>query len=223
SLRYQSCYGVNFIYDYCEAKSTSGVAPSPGDTTNYNQATSTLYVDVLPNSLDGLWDWSELDNWDADGDFLCNGSHNTPHPSACIGWESTYCPNGVLPTNASSTCTNVWDSDGDGLSDGDEAQLGSNGLLADSDNDGLTDYQELLIGTSPTKSDFDGDGLKDGEEVCYVNASGQQVGGWEVTTLGSGTGFSYWTCSSPTDADYDGDGINDKTERSIGTSPVAAN
>ncbi|MEZ4768647.1 MAG: hypothetical protein R2844_09505 [Caldilineales bacterium] len=223
SLRYQSCYGVNFIYDYCEAKTTSGVAPSPGDTTNYNKATSTLYVDVLPNTINGLWDWSELDNWDADGDFLCNGNHNTPHPSACIGWESTYCPNGVLPANATSTCTNVWDSDGDGLSDGDEAQLGSNGLRADSDNDGLTDYQELLIGTSPTKSDYDGDGLKDGEEVCYVNASGQQVGGWEVTTLGSGAGFSYWTCSSPTDADYDGDKLNDKAERAIGTSPVAAN
>ncbi len=139
SLRYQSCYGVNFIYDYCEAKTVSGVAPSSGDTTSYNNATTTLYIDVFPNTVSGLWEWSDLKNWDLDGDLLCNGAHNTSHPSACIGWESATCPNGVLPANATSTCVNVWDSDGDGLSDGYEKQLGSNGLRADSDNDGLTD------------------------------------------------------------------------------------
>ena len=35
----------------------------------------------------------------------------------------------------------------------------------DSDGDGLTDLQEAFLGTDPTKADTDGDGLSDGDEV----------------------------------------------------------
>ena len=57
------------------------------------------------------------------------------------------------------------DSDGDGLSDGEEADLGSNPALADSDADGLDDAREVELGTSLTVADSDGDTYWDSWEV----------------------------------------------------------
>jgi len=58
------------------------------------------------------------------------------------------------------------DDDNDGLSDTDEAALGTDPLDADTDNDGLLDGAEVDdIGTAPLLADTDGDGLSDGYEV----------------------------------------------------------
>lgn len=58
------------------------------------------------------------------------------------------------------------DSDGDGLSDEEEIQLGTNPQSVDTDSDGLTDYDEVRIyGTDPKNPDTDGDGFLDGAEV----------------------------------------------------------
>ena len=58
------------------------------------------------------------------------------------------------------------DTDGDGLSDAAEAQLGTNPNLIDSDNDGLTDFEEINIyHTKPLDPDSDGDKYLDGKEV----------------------------------------------------------
>jgi hypothetical protein len=43
------------------------------------------------------------------------------------------------------------DSDGDGLSDAEEASLGTNPLLWDTDGDGMSDWQEAIAGTHPQK------------------------------------------------------------------------
>ncbi len=60
-----------------------------------------------------------------------------------------------------------WDTDGDGLSDGDEVKkYGTDPLNPDTDFDGLTDGQEVLIyKTDPLKRDTDGGGVDDGHEV----------------------------------------------------------
>ena len=72
----------------------------------------TLYLDVLPDTLDGLWSWSEVANYDPDADGLSNSQEST------------------LGSNA-----NKWDSDGDGLSDRFEfekkGELGTNLLCND--------------------------------------------------------------------------------------------
>jgi hypothetical protein len=75
---------------------------------------------------------------------------------------------GVYGTNP-----DVFDSDGDGSSDGEEVYFGTDPLTAggnvaraDSDGDGLYDDDETNIyGTTATAADSDGDGVGDGEEV----------------------------------------------------------
>ena len=57
------------------------------------------------------------------------------------------------------------DSDEDGLTDDEEASLGTDPNNADSDGDGLADGTEVTLGTDPTLSDTDGDGFIDSEEV----------------------------------------------------------
>ena len=59
------------------------------------------------------------------------------------------------------------DSDGDGLTDEEEAILGTDPLNADSDADGLNDGDEVSVyGTNPLSHDTDGDGFSDGEEIA---------------------------------------------------------
>jgi hypothetical protein len=58
------------------------------------------------------------------------------------------------------------DSDGDGLSDDEEAELGSDPQVADTDGDGLGDLEERDLGANPTTEDSDGDTYRDGDEVA---------------------------------------------------------
>ena len=59
------------------------------------------------------------------------------------------------------------DTDGDGLTDEEEMDLGTDPKSADTDNDGLTDFDEVRIyQTDPTMPDTDGDGFLDGQEVA---------------------------------------------------------
>jgi hypothetical protein len=58
------------------------------------------------------------------------------------------------------------DTDGDGLSDRRETELGTDPNNPDTDGDGLTDGQEVLTyRTNPLVKDTDGDGYDDGSEV----------------------------------------------------------
>ena len=58
------------------------------------------------------------------------------------------------------------DSDNDGLTDTEEATLGTNPQNADTDSDGLSDYEEVTLWkTNPLNPDTDGDGYSDGSEV----------------------------------------------------------
>lgn len=58
------------------------------------------------------------------------------------------------------------DEDRDGLLNGQEATLGTDPYNPDTDGDGLTDGDEVQrYKTDPTKKDTDGDGIKDGDEI----------------------------------------------------------
>jgi hypothetical protein len=59
-----------------------------------------------------------------------------------------------------------FDTDGDGLTDAREEELGTMVLRFDSDNDTLGDGQEVTqYGTNPLNADTDGDGFPDGVEI----------------------------------------------------------
>jgi hypothetical protein len=66
------------------------------------------------------------------------------------------------------------DSDGDGLSDAQEATYGTDATEPDTDSDGLGDREEVLIyETDPLDADTDDDGFSDGMEVASgYNPSG---------------------------------------------------
>lgn len=107
------------------------------------------------------------------------------------------------------------DSDGDGLSDGEEVaelnyqynndktqvivtgKLLSNPSVMDTDSDGLPDEEESIIGTDPKSVDTDNDGLTDELEYIY--------------------GYD------PLEADIDGDGRLDLQEYQEGTDPYLYN
>lgn len=57
------------------------------------------------------------------------------------------------------------DADGDGLSNAEEAELGTNPDLADTDGDGIGDLAESTGVTDPLVADTDGDGFDDGREL----------------------------------------------------------
>lgn len=71
----------------------------------------------------------------------------------------------VEPEPTSTIPTEV-DSDGDGLSDRREIELGLDLAKADSDGDGLSDGDEVMkYGTNPLNRDTDRDTYEDGMEI----------------------------------------------------------
>lgn len=101
-------------------------------------------------------------------------------------------------TAAALTAVVAGDSDGDGLSNDQEAARGTDPNRADSDADGLSDGDEVLIyATDPTSRDGDGDVLTDFDEI---NTHG----------------------TNPNQGDSDGDGAADGLEVAQGTDPLAA-
>ena len=75
----------------------------------------------------------------------------------------------------------------------------------DSDGDGLTDDQEKELGTDPNKADTDGDGIKDGAEVDGSENPFDKDGN-KVKPGDNGAP------TDPTKPDTDGDGTNDGDE-----------
>lgn len=69
----------------------------------------------------------------------------------------------VLLASALVACKS--DKDGDGLTKGEEKDLGSDPELADSDGDGIDDGEEVELGIDPTSDDSDGDGYLDPWEI----------------------------------------------------------
>lgn len=116
----------------------------------------------------------------------------TPLPTMTPTEEPTEAPATETPTDEptkepTATETPLVDSDGDGLTDDQELQLGTNPNQADSDDDGVSDGDEVNVyGSNPLSRDSDGDGLTDGEEVRLK--------------------------TDPTNPDTDGDGYSDGDE-----------
>lgn len=88
-------------------------------------------------------------------------------PAAEEKQQETQAPEETAPAvPETSEVTAPADTDGDGLTDTEEYNLGTDIIMADSDNDGLLDRDEVRIyQTDPLDPDTDKDGYLDGEEV----------------------------------------------------------
>ncbi|MCP4167500.1 MAG: hypothetical protein GY759_16645 [Chloroflexi bacterium] len=197
TIRVKECV----LFSSCSAKSISDASPSEDDKEAREKSTDTLYLDVLPGTLEELWNWDQINNYDLDGDGLANDAEIS------LGTEPK-----------------LWDSDGDGLSDAYEVQnqdtLGYDPLLWDTDDDGLSDWEESGLGSNAGQEDTDGDGLLDGQEWFHQNQDGDWSGGWKVSLF---EGTSILTISDPSLADGDNDGLLDLAERDGKSSPWASN
>ena len=95
------------------------------------------------------------------------------------------------------------DRDGDGLTDAQESEIGTDPFNPDTDGDELPDGAEVFdYDTDPRDPDTDDDGLSDGtDEIMRMSEE-----------FGSGT--------DPTNPDTDGDGYGDGQEIEMGTNPL---
>ncbi len=203
-------------------------APSGGDlvvvtmvdnTANYsNQLVADSDGDGLPGWWEGLYGLDDNDSSDAsidsDADSLSNSEEFTARTNPNVsdtdgdGLSDGDEVNDVLSDPLKE------DTDGDGISDGDEVnEHGTDPLNTDSDVDGLSDYQELVtLGTDPLNSDSDNDGMPDAWEVA--NATNPLVNDTSLDNDSDGLinvdEFTY--SSDPNLADSDSDGINDGDE-----------
>ena len=133
-----------------------------------------------------------------------------------------------LPTSARATQTASFnqtqaalsgqqDTDGDGLTDPEEAGLGTDPAVADTDGDGLLDGEEVkTYQTNPLVADMDGDGLSDGEEVRERQTDPHNPD-TDADLLKDGDEIQRNT--DPKLADTDQDGLGDGAEISLGTDP----
>jgi TolB protein len=109
------------------------------------------------------------------------------------------------------------DSDGDGLINNDEADIGTDPTDPDSDSDGLLDGDEVnTYHTNPLLPDTDEDGLLDGEEIVTYNTDPLNPD-TDADTLSDGEEINFNTI--PVDPDTDRDGLLDGDEIRLGTDP----
>ncbi|MEQ1504261.1 MAG: hypothetical protein ABMB14_18610, partial [Myxococcota bacterium] len=103
--------------------------------------------------------------------------------TACTGGVAPSDSNPQDPTGSNPPTNTVVDSDGDGLTDLDEIDLGTDPQSVDSDEDRADDKAEVDAGTDPLAPDSDGDGYADGDELIEGSdpldaSSGIYLGGW---------------------------------------------
>lgn len=125
------------------------------------------------------------------------------------------------------------DTDGDGIPDVLEEEIGTDPEAADTDGDGLNDYEEIFLvgsdplnpssvqaGVSDADADSDGDGISNKEELekglAPANTDSDHDGISDYDEL-----YVYGT--DPANADSDGDGIKDGDEVSLGLDPLNGN
>jgi hypothetical protein len=103
--------------------------------------------------------------------------------------------------------------------DSDADKIG-NSQDPDDDNDGLSDVEEARIGTSPVNSDSDGDGISDSKEVKYgLNPLDSADTAEDLDNDGIKNIDEIKLGTDLNNPDSDGDGISDGNEVKVWTQP----
>ena len=161
-------------------------------------------------------DTLNLSDADNDGRFDFEDNTNNNAPVDSDGDGLTDIEEQDLGTDPSKT-----DTDDDGLDDRAEInQHQSNPLRADTDGDGLSDSEELNSGTNLSNTDTDNDGLDDGEEVDE-HQTDPLLSDTDADGLDDGEEITFGT--NPLKEDSDGDALSDIDEiQTHNTNPVNA-
>jgi len=182
--------------------------------TNPNLGNDDRKADDSDN--DGLLDTQEAqlgtdpNNSDTDGDGLKDGAEVFVHQTNPVVADTD--GGGVNDGDEVSLATNpvnpeddipfpAYDDDSDGLTNQQEADLGTNASIADTDGDGLTDGSEVnLHGSNPLVRDTDSGGVSDGLEVANGSSPTLSTDDFD-------------------NQDPDSDGLTNPQEVSLGTDP----
>jgi hypothetical protein len=126
------------------------------------------------------------------------------------------------PTTTTTTTTVATttpsDGDGDGLSDTEEEDLGTDPDNPDSEGDHVTDGDEVNEWrTDPLDNDSDGDFLTDGDEVNIIGTDPTDP---DTDDDGLDDGDERPNDADPNESDTDGDGFLDGDEVGAGTDPA---
>jgi Thermolysin metallopeptidase, alpha-helical domain/Bacterial TSP3 repeat len=192
------------------------VADTDADGLNDGRELRRTKTDLLNNDTDGD---RMLDGWEVSHGLnphdVSDGSGDPDNDNLINLWESVRFTD---PNNS--------DSDGDGLSDGDEVHIHhTEPHLADTDSDDLDDNIELNThGTDPSNPDTDGDALSDGAEINLYESDplnpdtdgDKMTDGWE-TQYGLNLTFPYDHVG-----DLDGDGWTNQQEFEYLTDPLGS-
>jgi hypothetical protein len=141
---------------------------------------------------------------------------NVAVTDAVLGTPLATADLGVLPLHTMAHAPNggiecaAPDTDGDGLTDDEEATLGTDPDNPDTDGDGLTDGDEVdTHGTDPLDRDTDNDRLSDGREVKGFTI---RMPGKRFEICGRPDPRRIFVKTDPLDADTDNDRIRDGRE-----------
>ena len=170
-------YGANINYSSSWAELVGTESEELSWTFDDWQYLADTDEDGLPNLIEKEIG-SDPYNPDTDGDNLPDG-----YEALTLGTD---------PTKP--------DTDDNGVSDYDE----------DFDNDGLSNGQEYELGTEPYNEDTDGDGLKDGEEINTYGTDPLKV---DTDEDGLEDGDEIYFETDPLNPDSDGNGISDGDEK----------
>ncbi len=130
--------------------------------------------------------------------------------SGCLD-DRTKISRGVKGLGVTSLNPTPDDTDGDGLSNEREKELGTDPNNPDSDADGLKDGGEVdVTKTDPKNPDTDGDGLSDGDEKLKYNTDPLNPD-TDGDGLNDGDEINKYN-TDPLKPDTDGDGLNDGDE-----------
>ena len=150
-------YGANINYSSSWAELVGTESEELSWTSDDWQYLADTDDDGLPNLIEKEIG-SDPYNPDTDGDNLPDG-----YEALTLGTDPT-----KPDTDENGVSDYDEDFDNDGLSNGQEYELGTEPYNEDTDGDGLKDGEEInTYGTDPLKVDTDEDGLEDGDEIYF--------------------------------------------------------
>ena len=178
------------------------------DCVDTDAAINPLATETWYDGTDG--DCSGGSDFDQDGDGEDGdsfGGDDCDDTDAAVNTSAVQVPDG-RDNNCNGTVDELGpDTDGDGVIDADELDIGTDPVDRDTDDDGLSDGAEYNVYfCDPLVQDTDGDGIGDATEVGRDYATIHTVGTYFVPDADTST------TTDPNDADTDDDGITDSNE-----------